>query len=123
MAGGFDHAQRLPERAFRPEGVVDEDRQHLNVHPACAELGEPPLAEVRRLPGSRSPRDEHEQVVVGVGDNRVAVQCSSIDRAGHADKRDTAATERRMCIGTKPADTLVMPAPCGGRRRERRLRW
>lgn len=70
----LDHPQRLAQRALGAEPVVDEDRQHLQIHPALAQLGQPALPEETRPAAWRARGDRDQQIVVRVGDDGAAVE-------------------------------------------------
>jgi len=70
----FDHPQRLPQGELWNERVVDVDRQDLKVDTTGTKLRQPVLAEVTG-PLLTWPADhQREQVVVGIGDNGVAMK-------------------------------------------------
>ncbi len=78
--GGLDHAQGPPQRPLGPELVVDEHGQHLYVHAAGHQLGQPLLAEERRPLIDGPGRHGAEQVVVGIGDDAAPVQVGGVAR-------------------------------------------
>ena len=67
---GLDHPQGLAEGAFGSVDLVDEHRQHLYVDAAVAQLGQPVVPEVAGPLVRGADDHRHQQVVVGVGDDR-----------------------------------------------------
>ncbi len=70
----LEHPQRLPQGTLGAEVVVDEDRKDLDPDAAGAQLGQPVPPEVLALGFRRPARAEHQEIVMGVDDDRSVMQ-------------------------------------------------
>ena len=61
--GGLDHPEGFAQRPLRPELIVDEDRENLQVHASVAQLGQPAVPEEPGPQRGRAGRHGHQKTL------------------------------------------------------------